>query len=120
MQDRLQFAETYSRLADDELARLALSNQLVPEAQEALTLELQKRGLTNLHEYKHALEEAAAKRSMTYNRKLLIALLVFMAAAAVNWHFGFVLPRFSRFIAAISVTVTGIYVKRVVSTRRSS
>jgi hypothetical protein len=59
MYDRLQFAEVYSRLADDELARIALSNHLVPEAQEALTVEIQKRGL-DLNEHKRALEKAAA------------------------------------------------------------
>jgi hypothetical protein len=64
MYDRLQFADFYSRLADDELARVALSNHLVPEAQEALTVELQKRGLTDLSEYKRALEEAAAASSL--------------------------------------------------------
>ena len=61
--DRQQFADFYSRVADDELARIALSNHLIPEAQEALTVELQKRGLTDLSEYKHALEEAAAASS---------------------------------------------------------
>lgn len=59
MQDRPQFAEVYSRLADDELARVALSGNLVPEAQEALTVELDKRGLADLSQYKHTLEEAA-------------------------------------------------------------
>jgi len=59
MYDRQQFAEVYSRLADDELARVARSNHLVPEAQEALTVEIQKRGL-NLSEYDRALEEATA------------------------------------------------------------
>jgi hypothetical protein len=59
MNDRLKFAEVYSGLADDELARLALSDHLVPEAQEALTVELEKRRIADLSEYKHRLEEAA-------------------------------------------------------------
>lgn len=117
MQDERQFAEIYSRLADDELVRLALSNSLVPEAHEPLTVELQKRGLTDLGEYKHKLDEAAAKRSMPYNRKVPISLLLLMGAAAVNWHFGFVLPRFSQFIFAISVLVAVLYVNRVIATR---
>jgi len=64
MYDRLQFAELYSRLADDELARIALENQLVPEAHEALAVELQKRGLNDLSEYKRNFEEAAAASSV--------------------------------------------------------
>lgn len=59
MQDSLRFAEVYSRLADDELARVALSGHLVPEAQEALTVELEKRGLTDLSQYKRAPDQAA-------------------------------------------------------------
>jgi hypothetical protein len=59
MYDRQRFADLYGRLADDELARIALSNNLVPEAQEALTVELQKRGLNDLSEYKRLLEDAA-------------------------------------------------------------
>lgn len=64
MNDKLKFAEVYRGLADDELARLALSNQLVPEAQEALTVELEKRRITDLSEYKHTLEEAAGTSSL--------------------------------------------------------
>ena len=64
MSDKSQFREYYSGLADDELARIALSNHLVPEAQELLTDELQKRGLTDLREYKRALEEAAEASSL--------------------------------------------------------
>jgi hypothetical protein len=64
MPDRSQFSDYYSRLADDQLARIALSNHLVPEAQEALNEEMQKRGLTDLTEYKRALEEAAAASTL--------------------------------------------------------
>jgi len=55
MFDKWQFGEYYGRLADDELARIALSNHLVPDAQEAIAVELQKRGLTDLSEYKKGL-----------------------------------------------------------------
>lgn len=64
MQDRLRFAEVYRRLADDELARVALSGHLVPEAQEALAVELEKRGLTNLSQYKHTPEQVAGTSSL--------------------------------------------------------
>jgi hypothetical protein len=57
MDDELRFANTYRGLADDELARIALSNNLLPEAQEALTSEMQRRGLTDLSEYKRALDD---------------------------------------------------------------
>jgi hypothetical protein len=60
MNDRLQFGEVYSRLANDDLARIALANHLVPEAQEALTVELQRRGLVDLSRYKGAQKETAA------------------------------------------------------------
>jgi hypothetical protein len=63
MPDKSQFRDYYSRLADDEVARIALTNYLLPEAQEALADELQKRGLTDLTEYKTALAEAAAASS---------------------------------------------------------
>ena len=67
MHDSLRFAEVYSRLADDELARVALSGHLVPEAQEAPTVELEKRGLTDLSQYKHTLQEAARTSSLGSN-----------------------------------------------------
>ena len=57
-----RFAEVYSRLADDELARVALADHLVPEAKEALDAELQKRGLNDLSEYKHT--EGAGTNSL--------------------------------------------------------
>ena len=64
MFQELQFREHYSRLADDELARIALENELVPEAQTALSEELLKRGLTDLSKYKAALAQAAEERSL--------------------------------------------------------
>ena len=59
-----QFGELYRRFADDELARLALTYNLAPEAQEALTIELRKRGLTDLSEHKSNLTQAAASSSL--------------------------------------------------------
>jgi hypothetical protein len=64
MSDKWQFREYYGRLADDELARIALLDHLVPEAQETLTDELQKRGLTDPSEYKRTLAESAAASSV--------------------------------------------------------
>jgi hypothetical protein len=60
--EKQRFVEYYRRLADDELARAALENtsDLVIEAREALTEELQRRRLTDLSEYKKTLAESAA------------------------------------------------------------
>ena len=65
MHDKPQFAEVYGRLADDELARVALGGNLVSEAQEALTAELEKRGLTDLSQYKRTPGQAAGMSSLT-------------------------------------------------------
>jgi hypothetical protein len=59
-----QFRAYYRHLADDELARIALESELVPEARRALTDELQYRGLTDLSGYKRALDEAALYRKV--------------------------------------------------------
>jgi hypothetical protein len=79
----LRFREYYGHLADDELARIALTDELVPEAQQALKEELQKRGLTDLSEYKRALEQAAAYRKeeaqqTLYVLKAKVAIIVFV------------------------------------------
>jgi hypothetical protein len=83
MFQELQFREYYGHLADDELARIALTDELVPEARQALKEELQKRGLTDLSEYKTAVDQAAADRreeakGAREDFKLHIAALVFM------------------------------------------
>jgi len=95
MNDKPQFAARYSRLADDELARIALSDELLPEAHEALSNELEKRGLTDLSEYKKALEEADAASTvdrqpeyqMQMRQVLTEWILVFMA-----WAFAIAAP----------------------------
>ena len=58
-----QFREHYRHLSDEELAHIALESELVPEAQQALAEELRARGLTDLSEYKNALDLAAISRS---------------------------------------------------------
>ena len=70
MFQELRFREYYGHLADDELARIALTDQLVPAAQEALQEELQKRGLTDLSDYKRALDEAAGVRHEVAKRRV--------------------------------------------------
>lgn len=52
MPDSSKFSEYYRGLADDELARIAREDHLVPEAYEALKVELHQRGLTDLGDYK--------------------------------------------------------------------
>lgn len=63
MYGKPQFAELSRRLADDELARIALTDQLVPAAQEALAEDLKTRRVTDLTEYRTALEIAAEASS---------------------------------------------------------
>ncbi len=53
-----KFSEYYRGLADDQLARIALEDHLVPEAYEALRVELHQRGLTDLSEYKRTLDQS--------------------------------------------------------------
>jgi hypothetical protein len=86
MYETPQFAELYRRLPDDELARIALANHLLPEAERALTGELQRRGLTDLSEYKKALEESAAASSPERQMELLTQ----MKQAYVEWLFAVV------------------------------
>lgn len=63
MSDKQQFGEHYRRLADDELARLALENHLVADAKEALADELKRRKISDLSEYKKTLDESKAQRT---------------------------------------------------------
>jgi hypothetical protein len=72
MFQELKFREYYCHLADDELARIALTDDLVPEARHALSEELQKRGLTDLSDYKKALDQAAAHRKEEAQRSLYV------------------------------------------------
>jgi hypothetical protein len=59
MFQELRFREYYGHLADDELARIALrTDELIPEALQALKEELQKRGLADLSECKRVLDQA--------------------------------------------------------------
>lgn len=71
--DGLRFRDRYSQLPDDELARIALSGQLVPEAREALTAELQKRGISDLSGYKRDLEEPTRDYEIMANMQRRIA-----------------------------------------------
>jgi hypothetical protein len=67
-----EFRERYSRMADDELARIALESELVPEAQKTLKEELQKRGLSDLSKYEAALKQAAEERSLGRQMELQV------------------------------------------------
>jgi hypothetical protein len=64
----LRFREYYSSLTDNDLARLSMGENLVPPAREAMTEELNARGL-DLSSYKSRFEEevAAAKAVSTRN-----------------------------------------------------
>jgi len=67
------FAAEYASRPDDDLQRLALdAKDLVPEAQQALTAELSRRGLAN-HEQSHqfkVIEEARQRKLALDSRKI--------------------------------------------------
>jgi hypothetical protein len=92
MSDRQQFHEHYRQLTDDELARIALAGDLVPEADEALRFELSRRGLIDLSSYKRSLEEAAdlqgAARQMEFQaatgRRFAESMLVLVACVGAT------------------------------------
>ena len=44
----IDLAERYAQMTEDDLAELACSNELIPEATHCLRVELEKRGLTDL------------------------------------------------------------------------
>jgi hypothetical protein len=56
----------------------------------------------------------------TYDKKRSIAalLLVCIVAAAANWHFDFVFPKYARFIVGLSVVAAVIYYIRFFPTRQ--
>lgn len=56
----------------------------------------------------------------TYDKKRVIAgiLGVLVVAAALNWHFEFVLPQFARAILALSVLMVGVFALRFAPTRK--
>lgn len=57
--ERLQFREYYRTLTDNDLARLALYEDLMPAAREAITEELEARGLRDLSSFQKQFEEDA-------------------------------------------------------------
>jgi hypothetical protein len=58
--ERLRYRERYSSMADDDLARLALDDNLIPAAREAIAKELEARGLRDLSPFKKRFDEDAA------------------------------------------------------------
>jgi hypothetical protein len=59
MPDRQQLQEYYRGLPDDDLARIALTAELTPEARDVIGTELQGRGLKDLSVFKRQMEEDA-------------------------------------------------------------
>jgi len=57
--EHLRFRERYRTLPDDDLARLALYEDLMPAAREAITDELEARGLRDLSAFRSRFEEDA-------------------------------------------------------------
>lgn len=57
--ERLRFRERYRSMSDDDLARLALYEDLIPVAREAITEELEARGLHDLSAFKSRITEEA-------------------------------------------------------------
>ena len=59
------FQQHYNDLQDEELVQIALTRELVPEAQQALTEELSKRGINDLSKYKALMaQETEAEEDM--------------------------------------------------------
>ena len=71
MSPELRFRECYRHLPDDELARCALEDELVPEARQPLAEELHHRGLTDLSAYKSRLDQDAAQSSSGTDREAM-------------------------------------------------
>jgi hypothetical protein len=59
MPTKQQLQEHYQRLSNDDLARIALTAELTPEAREIISQELHTRGLTDLSSFKRQMEEDA-------------------------------------------------------------
>lgn len=57
--ERLQFRERYRIMTDDDLARLALYEDLIPAAREAITEELEARELRDLSSFQKQFEDDA-------------------------------------------------------------
>lgn len=57
-----ELCERYSRLSDDELAELAIRNELIPKARQCLDKELKLRGINNLDTYKAKFEHQVLMR----------------------------------------------------------
>jgi hypothetical protein len=63
--DRLRFGEHFRALTDDDLMRLAMDENLIPAAREAITDELEARGLQDLSSFKKRFaQEAAIARAL--------------------------------------------------------
>lgn len=56
-----QFSEHYANLSSEELAELALRNELVPDAQQCLNTEFARRGITDLEPYRRLFEQERAQ-----------------------------------------------------------
>lgn len=68
MPDTQQLQEYYRGLSDDDLARIALTAELTPEAREIIAQELKGRGLTDLSGFKRQMEEdAVVTNAARYN-----------------------------------------------------
>lgn len=55
--ERLRFRERYATMSEDDLVRLAMDENLIPAAREAMTEEVEARGLRDLSSFKKRFEE---------------------------------------------------------------
>jgi hypothetical protein len=55
----------------------------------------------------------------TYDKKRLVGafLFVLVVATGANWYFGFIFPRFARFMATLSALMVAVYATRFPPTR---
>ena len=86
-----QFTRHYAQLHDEDLIHLALTRELVPEATEALYIELKRRGIEDLSSHRSVLQrEATSENAYRHEKTSVISLgnIFFFAVSALFFVFG--------------------------------
>jgi hypothetical protein len=87
--ESLEFREYYRTLADDELVHFAIDRDLIPAAREAITDELEARGLQDLSSFKKRFEDDAANVRTAALLPLFAPSRVLLADGKSLQYFGF-------------------------------
>jgi hypothetical protein len=64
------FQQHYATLRDEDLIQIALTRELVPEAQHAITEELERRGIRDLSSYKVQMDQESAAEEEQRQQKI--------------------------------------------------